>query len=79
MIDCKEAAYIIDSSPYKKTKFFKRIGLKFHLVMCPNCAKYQKDSQAVDHILRYVNQHAAVLTPDEKKLMIQKLQDQLAN
>ena len=79
MIDCKEAAYIVDSSSFKKIRLVKRVGLKFHLIMCPNCKKYVSDSKAVDHILRYVNQHAVVLSSDEKKLMMKKLQDQLAD
>ncbi len=79
MIDCKEAAYLADTMADNPISINKRIGLKFHLVMCPHCRKYMKDSKAVDHILRYVNQHAAVLTADEKKLMIRKLQEQLSD
>jgi len=79
MIDCKEAAYLVDTMAYKPVGIRKKIGLKFHLVICPYCAKYANDSKAVDHILRYVNQHAIALTADEKKLMIQKLQDQLSD
>ena len=79
MIDCKEAAYIIDTKAYKPIGILKKIRLRLHLVICPHCAKYEKDSKAVDHILRYVNQHAASLTQEEKELMIRKLQNQLAD
>ena len=79
MIDCKEAAFIVDTKSYKPVSFVKKIQLKLHLVICPHCAKYEKDSKAVDHILRYVNQHASALTADEKRLMIKKLQEQLSN
>ena len=79
MIDCKEAAYIVDIKAYEPIGFVKKLRLKMHLVICPNCAKYQKDSKAVDHILRYVNQHSASLTSEEKELMIKKLQNQLSN
>ncbi|MDX1349166.1 MAG: hypothetical protein R3279_02900 [Putridiphycobacter sp.] len=79
MIDCKKAAYIIDTKAYKPTSFIKKLGLKFHLVICPHCAKYEKDSKAVDHIVRYVSQHAAALSEAEKKEMIRKLQAKLSN
>ncbi|MFK8037200.1 MAG: hypothetical protein AB8B74_02835 [Crocinitomicaceae bacterium] len=79
MIDCEEAAYIVDTMPHKPTGLLKRLGLKMHLVICPECTKYVRDSKAVDHILRYVNQHAASLTADEKKLMIEKLNNQLSD
>lgn len=79
MIDCKEAAFRIDTLPLKPVSLMKRFGLKFHLVICPNCTKYAKDSRAIDHILRYVNQHAAALTTDEKKLMIKKIKSQLSD
>ena len=79
MIDCKETAYLVDTMAYKPISVRKRFGLKFHLVMCPHCRKYVKDSKAVDHILRYVNQHAASLTSDEKELMMKKLKDQLSD
>lgn len=79
MIDCKEAAYLADTMEFNPIPVTKRIGLKFHLVMCPHCAKYAKDSKAIDHILRYVKQHATVLSDQEKKLMVKKLQDQLSD
>lgn len=79
MIDCKEAAFRVDTMPYKPLGLMKRLGLKFHLVLCPHCAKYEKDSRAVDHILRYVSQHATTLTTSEKKLMMEKLKKQLSD
>ncbi|MFK8044882.1 MAG: hypothetical protein AB8B72_05265 [Crocinitomicaceae bacterium] len=79
MIDCEEAAFIADTQPYKPIGFMKKMGLKMHLVICPECKKYIEDSKAVDHILRYVNQHAATLTDSEKKLMLEKINQQLAD
>jgi len=79
MIDCKEAAFIADTIEFKPVGLMKRLGLKLHLVICSECKKYVEDSKAVNHILRYVNQHAASLSEAEKELMLKKINEQLSN
>jgi len=66
MIDCKEAAYLVDKGQFEKLTFWKKLNLKFHSLMCDICRKYAKDSHALSHIVKHADLNTSKLSEKEK-------------
>ena len=44
MIDCKEAAHLIDRNDWNELSFKEKIRLRFHNARCGKCRGYKKFS-----------------------------------
>lgn len=42
IFNCKDISYLISRSMDKKLPFSTRLGIKFHLMMCKLCSRYEK-------------------------------------
>ena len=42
MMSCDEAGFLVSRSCDSRLPFFRRVGLKFHLMTCALCRKYEK-------------------------------------
>ena len=42
VFNCKDISYLISRSMDKKLPFSKRLGIKFHLMMCNLCRRYKE-------------------------------------
>lgn len=71
-MSCKKASYIIEKRNVAKISFLEKINLKFHLMICSLCRRYESDSKFISKLLkRLKHQHAVEssvsLTKDEKQ------------
>jgi len=48
MLSCKQATFISSIKNYKKLKWMQKIQLSMHLLMCPNCKEFDRQSQIID-------------------------------
>lgn len=52
MYRCSEVVRIISSDEYLSAGFFKKLGIRLHLAMCRNCARYVRQLRAMGAALR---------------------------
>jgi hypothetical protein len=52
MIACDEAAFLISKSRDAKLTFRESFNLKFHIMTCKLCKRYEKEINALDHYLK---------------------------
>lgn len=50
MKNCQETTVYVERSGIERISFLDRFGMRFHLMLCPNCRKYVKDSKALDRL-----------------------------
>jgi len=73
MIDCKETAFQIDKAQFSKLKLWKKMNVKFHMMLCGVCKKYYKDSHALNKIIKHVDFKIPKLTDQDKIQMKEKI------
>jgi len=42
MFNCKEVTYMVSESLDRRLPFFKRIGIRMHLLMCKFCSRFRR-------------------------------------
>jgi len=47
MLSCRETARLLSESLERPLPFWKRLALRFHLLMCKYCAGYEVDLHAI--------------------------------
>lgn len=74
-MSCQKASYIIEKREVSKISLWEKIGLKFHLMICSLCRKYESDSRILGKILKslHKHEHPAHLTEDQKEELKRKL------
>lgn len=67
-MSCKKASYIIEKREVSKISLWEKLSLKFHLMICALCRKYESDSKILGKILKSINKHPhqTQLSPEEK-------------
>lgn len=58
MLTCKDASHLISESQERKLGFRERMGLKFHLLMCVYCRRFDKQIAFVRKALRELGRRA---------------------
>ena len=61
MISCDEATYYISKNQHEKLGLSKRLKLKFHLLMCIYCRRYDKQIRFITKIINRLKSN-----PDDK-------------
>jgi len=56
-MSCKKASYIIEKREVSKISLWEKLSLKFHLVICALCRKYESDSKILGKILKSLHKH----------------------
>ena len=51
MISCKEVARLVSEGLDRELPLRRRIGLRFHLMMCSACARYRRQIEALERII----------------------------
>lgn len=54
MLSCREATRLISQSLDEPLPFRRRMGLKFHLLMCRFCSRYQKQMLLIREATRSI-------------------------
>lgn len=65
MLSCKEATQLISESQERKLTLIKMISLKFHLMMCYLCRRFDKQTKVLGRILK-LNLSSKVPSSEEK-------------
>lgn len=74
-MSCKKASYIIEKREVSKISLWEKFSLKFHLMICNLCRKYESDSKILGSILKSLHHqsHSKQLSPADKEEMIKRL------
>ncbi|MBK9190964.1 MAG: hypothetical protein IPM77_05295 [Crocinitomicaceae bacterium] len=56
-MSCRKASYIIEKRWVSKISLWEKLSLKFHLMICNLCRKYESDSKILGKILKSLNKH----------------------
>lgn len=74
-MSCQKASYIIEKRELTKLSLWEKISLKFHLMICSLCRRYESDSKVLGKILKSLHNHSshASLSAAEKEAIKQKL------
>lgn len=73
MLKCIEATMELERMKFEKTSLFRKMSVKFHLMMCNACTNYQKDSAAIDQLLKEKGISKHSYTPEELSELINEL------
>jgi hypothetical protein len=73
MIDCKEAAQLIDRSDWEKLSFKEKLNMRLHNAMCGKCRGYKKYSHIIKSLFGDITQAQECLTCEEKEEMKRKI------
>lgn len=49
--ECEKVVLIVEQSFWQKINFWKRLRLRFHMMICKNCSEYEKESTILHRIL----------------------------
>ncbi len=62
MLSCKEATRLVSEGLDHQLPFWRRLGLRLHVVMCRGCSRYTRQIKALN---RLVSDHYAGAEPVE--------------
>jgi hypothetical protein len=67
-MSCRKASYIIEKGEVSQISLWERMNLKFHLMICKLCRKYQSDSRILGRLMKKLatHEHSGHLTEEEK-------------
>lgn len=52
MLTCKEASVLISEGQDRKLRMHERVGLRMHLWICANCARFDRQMRLMRRVLR---------------------------
>ncbi len=62
MLSCKEATRLVSEGLDRQLPFWRRLGLRLHVVMCRGCSRYTRQIKALN---RLISDHYAGDPPAE--------------
>jgi len=72
MLSCKQATFFSSIKSFRELKLVNKIQLKLHLMMCKNCAEFDKQSQIIDNSLHDFHSNKQLLS--KESLSSEKIQ-----
>ena len=73
MIDCKEAAHLIDKEDFDKLTLRQKLNLRMHNAMCGKCRGYKRFSHILKSLFGNITKHNECLSCEEKEELKKKL------
>ena len=70
MISCEDATQLVVMSSGEKLKFYDKMRLKAHLMMCKFCSRFEEQNRVIDQHIKKLNTIPAVEMPKEAKSRI---------
>ena len=58
MLTCKDASHLVSQRQDRSLSFRERLGLRFHLWMCGNCRRFERQIALMRRLLRQSDQRA---------------------
>lgn len=62
MLSCKDATRLVSQGLDRELPFWRRIGLRLHVVMCRGCSQYSRQIKALNGL---ISDHYGQETPPE--------------
>lgn len=73
MINCEEAAHLIDRNDWKELSFKEKLSMRMHNAMCGNCRGYKKFSHILKSLFGDITNAQECLSCEEKEEMKNKI------
>ena len=51
MLSCKEATRLVSEGLDRQLPFWRRLGLRLHVVMCRGCSRYTRQIKALNQLI----------------------------
>lgn len=64
MLSCKQTTFFSSVKRFNKLKWVNRIQHRLHLMMCPNCLEFDKQSQIIDQSMDDLHKNTQLLSED---------------
>ncbi len=77
LFNCKEVSHLVSESMDHKISVSKRMGVRFHLMMCKHCARFENQLTMIRSLLKNRSTDSTSLKMDEevKKKITQSLKE----
>jgi hypothetical protein len=77
IFNCKEVSHLVSESMDHKIGFSKKMGIRFHLMMCKHCARFENQLTIIRKLLKTGTTDATPLKMDRetKKKITQSLKE----
>ena len=83
MFSCKKITSMISESMDRELPLYKRMGIRFHLMMCALCRRYQKQLYFIRSVLHQCDDvedlSCQSMSPEARTRIEEKLNDKLKN
>ncbi|MEN8928866.1 MAG: hypothetical protein ABF258_01805 [Flavobacteriales bacterium] len=73
MMNCEEAAHLIDRNDWKELSLKEKLNLRMHNAMCGRCRGYKKFSHILKSLFGDITSAQECLSYDEKEEMKKKI------
>ena len=64
VLSCKQATFFSSVKAYKKLKRLARMQHKLHLMMCPSCKEFDRQSELIDQSIKDLHQNNTFLSEE---------------
>lgn len=77
LLSCKKASELVEKKQDKKISIVESLQLKLHLWICTACAIYEKQSKALETLLRKISSTPKIekLSEESKQNIFKKLEE----
>ncbi len=82
---CREATLLMEKREERKLDIYEKLALRFHLVICDGCRRYNKQSEFLNQLLKKsslsdITDFSKMKLADDAKARIAKsVQDKMSN
>jgi len=66
LFNCKEVSHLVSESMDHKISISKKMGVRFHLMMCKHCARFENQLTMIRSLLKSQTTDSTSLKMDEK-------------
>lgn len=66
MLSCREASRLVSEGLDHKLPWAKRVSLRLHLLMCRGCARFRRQIEGLDRLMRGRSDTVELVEPDTK-------------
>jgi len=77
MISCEEATQLVVMKNGESLKFYDRMRLKVHLMMCKYCSRFEEQNRIIEEQIKKLNTVSVTEMPDDAKLRIESKIDKI--
>jgi hypothetical protein len=76
LFNCREISQLVSRSMDENTPLYRRLGIRFHMMMCRYCSRYEKQLDTIQQTIQSIGALNTELVPktmsSERKQIIKK-------